>query len=54
MDRCIWANIIHTSVMDAPLIVYASYMPKNFELPSSALITTFANCGFSSFFGFAT
>ncbi len=42
------------SIMAAPLIVYASYMPKNSELPNSAWITAFANCGFSFFFGFAT
>ena len=42
------------SVMAAPLIVYASYMPKKSELPNSAWITAFANCGYSFFFGFAT
>ncbi len=42
------------SIMAAPLIVYASYMPKKSELPNSAWITAFANCGFSFFFGFAT
>ncbi len=42
------------SVMAAPLVVYASYMPEKSELPNSAWITAFANCGFSFFFGFAT
>ncbi len=42
------------SIMAAPLIVYASYMPRKSELPNSAWITAFANCGFSFFFGFAT
>lgn len=42
------------SVMAGPLVVYAKYMPRNSELPNSAWITAFANCGFSFFFGFAT
>ncbi len=42
------------SLMAGPLIVYASYLPKNSELPNSAWIITFANSGFSFFFGFAT
>ncbi len=42
------------SVMACPLVVYASYMPRKSEMPNSAWITAFANCGFSFFFGFAT
>ncbi len=42
------------SIMAAPLIVYASYMPRESEMPNSAWITAFANCGYSFFFGFAT
>ena len=42
------------SLMAAPLVVYAAYMPPRSEMPNSAWITAFANCGFSFFFGFAT
>jgi len=42
------------SLMAAPLVIYAAYMPPGSELPNSAWITAFANCGFSFFFGFAT
>ncbi len=42
------------SLMAAPLVIYAAYMPPKSELPNSAWITAFANCGFSFFFGFAT
>ncbi|NPA75563.1 MAG: sodium-dependent transporter [Euryarchaeota archaeon] len=42
------------SIMAGPMIVYASYLPKKSEIPNSAWIITFANSGFSFFFGFAT
>jgi len=35
------------------LLVYASFMPKKTEVPNSAFITSFANCGFSFLAGFA-
>ncbi len=36
------------------MIAYAKYLPRNAELVNSARIVSFANCGFSFFFGFAT
>lgn len=35
------------------LIAYASYMPKNADVTNNALMTSFANCGFSFLAGFA-
>ena len=42
------------SVFGTTMIVYASYLPPKSEIPNSAWITSFANCGFSFFFAFAT
>jgi neurotransmitter:Na+ symporter, NSS family len=35
------------------MIVYASFMPRNSEIPNTAAITSFANCAFSFLAGFA-
>jgi len=42
------------SVFASTMIAYASYLPPKSEIPNSAWITAFANCGFSFFFAFAT
>lgn len=42
------------SILATSLVVYASYLPPRSEIPNSAWITAFANCGFSFFFAFAT
>jgi len=42
------------SVFGTTMIVYASYLSPNSEIPNSAWITSFANCGYSFFFAFAT
>ena len=42
------------SVFGTTMIVYASYLSPSSEIPNSAWITSFANCGYSFFFAFAT
>jgi len=42
------------SVFGTTMIVYASYLAPRSEIPNSAWITSFANCGYSFFFAFAT
>jgi len=57
-DPAVWRNaygqvFFSLSLGFGTLLVYASFMPKNTEVPNSAFITSFANCAFSFLAGFA-
>jgi len=57
-DPAVWRNaygqiFFSLSLGFGTLVVYASFMPKNTEVPNSAFITSFANCAFSFLAGFA-
>jgi NSS family neurotransmitter:Na+ symporter len=57
-DPAVWRNaygqiFFSLSLGFGTLLVYASFMPRNTEVPNSAFITSFANCAFSFLAGFA-